>query len=664
MRWGIAIRQTDNALVDQNDIMGPAEGSDAVAQCGVGYFQNSTNTRITNNKIHDFISNFMGSIGIKCDNDNNSTPTYIVNNSIYNIGAWGLNPGVSLTHAQGITVRQGGNIKIWNNSINLSGPYLYGGDSYAPSSACIALWNQSPVNSDTYDIRNNILKNSMTNTFPNPDPYAIGKAYGIMFTNSISDMVTENNDYFIDGYQGQIAQQYGVGGTFLINYPDLASWQAFTGTDIYSVSINPQFISNKNLLPQSVALNNLGVHIPEVVYDITGETRSNPPDMGAYEFGTPPLVHNINIPAGWSGISSYLKPSNPDMDAVLYPILNSLDMLNNFTGMYYPDGNIFTLETWNEYSGYAIKVSEPVQLAIGFSEVTNKLVNLNQGWNFIPVLSSTEKSISSLFNGVTGFSMAKDVAGGGVYWPAYSVNTIGNVQPGKAYYVKMSTSGSINYGTFGDNLSNIKTTGIESLSTPWNKVSVTPASHTVVFNTISGLFNNGDIIGGFTPEGICAGVQEITDSNAPFALSLNADDIYTLEKDGFTEGNQLNYKLYRPSTGETFDLAVTYDQSMNTGAFESNGASVVVAVKTVETGVVDPALVSLKIYPNPSKGNFTIDGISINVNIRIFNAFGEEVYHNGTVLPASIDLSAKGKGVYYAKIESASGTKIEKIVIN
>lgn len=663
-RVGIYFRLTNNMLISGNEIMGPADGSDAVAQIGLGFSESCTNIKITGNKIHSWVSNGMGSIGIKCDNNDISTPTEISNNEIYNIGAWGLNPGVALSHAQGITVRQGGNIRIWNNSIYLSGPYLFGFDSYAPSSTCIAFWNQSAVNSNTYDVRNNILRNAMTNPYPNPGPDAQGKAYCIMMTDKVSNYYFDNNDYYPDGHQGHIGQVYGTGGLFMNFYPTLADWQGFTGADQNSVVLNPLFTSETFLLPTSIPLNNLGAYIPQVTVDITGAPRSNPPDMGAYEFGTAPLVHNISIPAGWSGVSSYLKPNNPSMASVLSPIMNNLDILYNFNGMYYPGGNIYTLVSWNEYDGYAIKVNQAVTLPIGPLEIGDKTVALDQGWNFIPVLSPTNYSVTSLFNGVNGFAMAKDVAGVGVYWPAYGINTIGNVLPGKAYYVRMDNAGSINYNPFKANPVEFGSSVNEPLLTPWNAVTVTPASHLVLFIFNDTPMMNGDIIGGFTAEGLCAGAVEITDPTMPFTVNMNGDDNFTTEKDGFATSNPLYYKLYRPSTGETFDLAVTYSPGMNQGYFEHNGVSVINSVTMSATGVTDPFATSLTIYPNPSKGAFTITGISNDVNVSIFNAFGDEIYSGSLNLPATLNLTGQPKGFYFARFETAAGVYFEKLVIN
>lgn len=669
-RWGIAFAYSDNVLITGNDIMGAALGSDAWAQFGITFYNYCQNVKIANNTIHDWIVNLgdeggPGSIGIKVNKENNDTPTEISNNVIYNIGAWGLNPGVALTHAQGITIRAGGNVRIWHNSIYLSGDYLYGFDSYAPSSACIALWNQSQTNSNTFDIKNNILKNSMTNSYPNPSADAQGKAYGIMMTDQVSGLNFDNNDFYIDGYQGQLVQVFSqVTPPYLINFPTLASWQAYSGQDMNSVTINPQFTSGTNLLPTSVPLNNLGVYIPAVPTDITGSTRSNPPDMGAYEFGAPLLTHTINLQAGWSGVSSYMTPFNTNMNVVLGPILPQLSMLYNYSGIYYPAGGVYTLTNWNDHSGYAVKVSENVNLPVSGSLVANKTVSLTQGWNLIPVLSSTPYSVASLFSGVAGLDLVKDVAGSGVYWPAFGINSIGNVQPGKAYYVRMSAAGTINYGLPFKHSGSDEISNFSPVSTPWNDVINTPASHLVAFNVAANTLRTGDIIGGFTIEGWCAGVIQINDPAQPFVLNLNNDDIYTAEMDGFENGNPLSYKLYRPSTGETFEIEVTYNQNLNTGLFENNGLSEITNLKMSTTGITSTLQNTIKIFPNPTKGIFNIESFTEIINVRVFNTFGDEVYRNEMVKLARIDFSSQPKGLYFVRIENGNEIIFEKLVIN
>lgn len=165
-----------------------------------------------------------------------------------------------------------------------------------------------------------------------------------------------------------------------------------------------------------------------------------------FDFYVNPAL-NISIFEGWSGISSYLVPDDPDLDVLLNPIMDELIILSNFDGMYWPGGNTYTIYIWDEYSGYAIKVSADTELSVCGDEVVDKTVNLNQGWNLIPVLSNVPYDVVNLFNGVTGFQIAKEVAGSGIYWPMFAINTIGNFDPGKAYFVRMNASGSIDYSS-------------------------------------------------------------------------------------------------------------------------------------------------------------------------------------------------------------------------
>jgi len=377
-----------------------------------------------------------------------------------------------------------------------------------------------------------------------------------------------------------------------------------------------------------------------------------------------PQIQNLSIPNGWSGISTYIEPVDTDIEVVFNPIMDNLVILKNMTDIYWPVEEVFTLTTWDAHSGYIIKVNDNVALPVNGHEVMDKIVNLNQGWSLIPVLSSTAYNIESLFSGVEGFVIAKDVAGTGVYWKQYGINTIGEVLPGKAYYVLMNAHGSIDYATPVNNSSLGKPSNIPPLSSPWNNVISTPVSHLIAFNVFN-QFRSGDIIGGFTKEGLCEGIVEITDQSIPFALNLNGDDLYSSEKDGFEAGESINYKFYRPSTGETFDLAVIYDQQLDhSGLFATNGLSAVIDVKFGATNINNMSPHNLKIYPNPSDGTFTIEGVQDRVTVRIINLLGDQVYFGELELPSKLDLSTRPKGVYFISIETDNKTNYKKLIIN
>ena len=78
----------------------------------------------------------------------------------------------------------------------------------------------------------------------------------------------------------------------------------------------------------------------------------------------------------------------------------------------------------------------------------------------------------------------------------------------------------------------------------------------------------------------------------------------------------------------------------------------------------DGLLNNIRIYPNPTNGTFTIEGIPEKINVKVYNAFGREVYQNEPNLPAKVDLSSQPKGIYFIKVETATSTFFKKLVIN
>lgn len=287
---GVMLQYVDNSIISNNDIMGPAGGSLNTGQTGVYIGTGATNTKVRQNKIHDFIrtaDDGWGVTGIWFSSDA-TTVTEISNNSIYNIHSPGINPGVGQNITYGIFVRSGGNIKILHNSISLTGAFL--STQWDASSACIGFYYQATGNNN--EIRNNILRNSMT---MNAGPGIYATAYGIVISTSNALFTAiDNNDYFIDGVNATVAMQWQNGFGFVAFFPTLASWQTYTGQEANSVAINPSFTSETNLLPTATALNNKGFYLTNVPKDITETMRNNPSDMGAYEFGTDPFIHTLS----------------------------------------------------------------------------------------------------------------------------------------------------------------------------------------------------------------------------------------------------------------------------------------------------------------------------------------------------------------------------------
>ncbi len=161
-----------------------------------------------------------------------------------------------------------------------------------------------------------------------------------------------------------------------------------------------------------------------------------------------PGIQTQTIPGGWSGISSYIIPSNPDVTAIFAPIAPTLDMLYNMDGeIYSPLYGINTIGNWNQQQGYIIKNATTEDVIFDGFYNTNRTINIAPGWNLIPVISICQVDPVLLDADISGLVMIKQVAGTSVFWPVYGINTLGNLQPGFAYFLYSTSYGSFTYPT-------------------------------------------------------------------------------------------------------------------------------------------------------------------------------------------------------------------------
>ena len=292
---GIFLRQADNTLIQGNEIMGAPAGNANTAQAGIWMPGGVTNTRILQNKIHDWYytgTGGYGNYGIYYG-AGAATPTEISNNVITNIKADGDNASQDWMIA-GIYINSGGNIRIYNNSIWLTGGTLQ--SALNGWSACLSIY--SGINA--LNVRNNIFKNSMTLASG-----TTGNTYAVYCASANTVFGNINfNDYYDDGVNPNIGY---LGG----NQPTLPYWQAATLQDIYSLSIDPLFTGPNDLHTTVAGLGKAGAYIAAVQVDITGTARTNPPDIGAYQFSANPTCVTF--------AATGVLPTSAQLNGGIYP---------------------------------------------------------------------------------------------------------------------------------------------------------------------------------------------------------------------------------------------------------------------------------------------------------------------------------------------------------
>nr|NQU92375.1 endo-1,4-beta-xylanase [Bacteroidota bacterium] len=416
-------------------------GIDAIGHegtCSNPAFDQARNGIISWNRVHHCASDYATAAGIYVD----GAKDIVIENNISVNNQYGIEVGCenSGKSASNIIVRNNLVYKNANCGIAFGGYDFPSGsgkvaDSYLSGNTCF--WNDTTSTwtgelylsySENCNLTNNIFYSNANNFFIELDANPIG-------------LELDHNLWYCP--DGQENAEFYWNGTDIYGF---SQYQAETGQDEHSVFGHPDFVNSVSLpydfylqsdSPAIDAGDHNFVSSPDEK-DLNGMPRINNivVDAGAYEFYGVRASQLLDITNGWSGISTFVTPVENQMELLTDQISDQLVVIKDMQSVYWPGGNIHTLQNWDTFSGYAIKLNGPGQLEISGFIPESRDVELNAGWNIIPVLNENPVEISGLFSGVLNqVVLIKEVAGTGLYWPEVNIITIDSLSPGKAYYV-------------------------------------------------------------------------------------------------------------------------------------------------------------------------------------------------------------------------------------
>ncbi len=376
----------------------------------------------------------------------------------------------------------------------------------------------------------------------------------------------------------------------------------------------------------------------------------------------------FSLATGWNSMSSDIVPCDPNAENMFAANVEKLIILRNLTSLYWPSAGVNTIGDWDNSTGYAVKLYEGFDMEINGDELASNELALSAGWHYLPVLTSCKVSADDLFGAsIDDITIVQDLIGTHVWWPDVNVFTLDSLEPGKAYKIRVTNEIVLMFPECDAKASTGNFKHVNTISSPMGSLNMTPETHLV--SIMVGSFaeiEKGDYFGAFNQANKLCGFVEIQSTGHNQVMVLFGDDAYTDISDGFVPNEMISYRLYRPSTKETFDLKVEYEPTLdNSGVFNINSMSAITGVTL--TGLDTPSGLEgsgISIFPNPSSGIFNIEGIADKAGISIFNAFGDEIRDGTFILPDKIDLSQQPKGIYFIRITTEKGMYFEKLLIN
>ena len=285
--------------------------------------------------------------------------------------------------------------------------------------------------------------------------------------------------------------------------------------------------------------------------------------------------------AGERGISSFLDLSMMSMPGVLGPISENLEIVINKYGQYYwPAPGINQIGNWSSV-GYRADFISGCCLPLYGEMLEDRTFEVSGPFVYLPVLSDFPVEISSLLSGhFDDINHIFDWETEG-YWTPDSADFT-YLDPGKAY--RLVTNGSNVNFTIEFPLEN-------PACNPWT-ITPTPLVHQIAIPLSANLsidgapVNEGDWIGVFYVDDFgglaCGGATQWTDTTNVGVFAYG-DDNTTPEKDGFANGEQIQWKIFNCSEAEEYIAFATYDPALpnHDGLFSPFGLSSLLSLETV-----------------------------------------------------------------------------------
>jgi len=373
---------------------------------------------------------------------------------------------------------------------------------------------------------------------------------------------------------------------------------------------------------------------------------------------------DINLTAGWNMISGFINPAEPDMYDVFADITTNINVVKNGAGqMFAPQFEINNIGNWNFEDGYLVNTDADVTLTLEGYPIApeNSPMFIEAGWNLIPYLRTSELAPDNALATLgTNLTLVKN-NDGGIYFPTWGINTLGNMLPGQGYYIYMNNLGLLMYPA-------------NSRLRQFSEVSLTPSARFLVptvkntgnnatlLLTISGV-EDGNEIGVYNNNGVLIGSGAVY--NGVAAVTIWGDNEITPNIDGAGSYELLSVKLYNPNSQAEQEIALsmisdlTSNMELNNLLYTQN--SIFVAKATVgNDALLD---MNIKNVPNPASTNTVFEFTLTNegdAEILVYSLTGDLVARlaNGNYSIGShkvtFDVANLSSGVYNVVLRSGT----------
>lgn len=153
----------------------------------------------------------------------------------------------------------------------------------------------------------------------------------------------------------------------------------------------------------------------------------------------------IEIPQGWSGLSTFVNTEGLSFEEITAPIADKLLFAQNELQLYWPEYGINSMNSVPAPKAYKVYLSNAASLPLAGS-ASSKTVDLLAGWNLLPVPVSCPVAYQELIDMLgSNLIIVTEIGGQNIIWPEGNIFTLTELLPGKAYMIKVTDTEQIEF---------------------------------------------------------------------------------------------------------------------------------------------------------------------------------------------------------------------------
>ncbi len=369
-------------------------------------------------------------------------------------------------------------------------------------------------------------------------------------------------------------------------------------------------------------------------------------------------IQNIDLVEGWNFVSTNLIPENADISVAMAPIAADIELAKDEDGqVYWPNFNINNIGNITVGKAYKVNANDNVSWDITGSLINPDLypIQLPQGWSYIGYLREVPANIASVMNSVsTDIFLVKNL-NGDTYWPAFNINNIGNMEPGKGYQINMTNTETFTFPSNSTVLPAFKSVNTILENKVFTDINASQEHMHFVIPTSSWKFDiqSEDEIGVFTLNDELIGAAVYNDNHLSVTIFGNQE----------LEHSPLTFKLWNAKEGIYTDLIVNEKSSV---LYAKDQASVISSISKKSSLDVNDNIFVIQDHGHIEAVFTTLK--ETLYQISIYNGIGQKISERTQLIstdntPIVLTDETLSEGVYFIHFSSKDGRRVEKVMV-